>query len=71
MDDLDHIGQWMGRYREGADFDAEDPKGKFHHVETRIADRFSTHCGRQMGQIEGTELGFHDFVDIEARCLRC
>ena len=46
-------GLWVARF---ADHGHGDRLTKWHLVESEIADRKVTHCGRQMGAIEGTVL---------------
>ena len=45
------IGLYVARFT-----DSDDPKRltRYHFVESEIAERKVTHCGRQLGHIEGT-----------------
>jgi hypothetical protein len=71
MDNRDHIGEYAARVRENDPL-GEDALTKFHRVETRRADRFITHCGREMDyEAPKGHLIFEIAVDSTARCLRC
>lgn len=67
-DDFDHIGEYLTRYR-STDPEQERPLTKSHRIETRVADRFGTHCGRQLASKDGTVLVFAP-VPVD-RCQRC
>ena len=47
------IGLWVARFVDRLDGALLT---KFHYVESEIADRKVTHCGRQLGDIPGTVL---------------
>lgn len=65
-DPNDHIGEWATRaYPNGY-----ETLG--HLVETRVASRFTTECGRQMAfDLKGAKLRFDLDLPLEKRCKRC
>lgn len=68
MDDEDRIGELVFRVRE-SDAEAESPLTRAHLVESRIEDRYYTHCGRVFIERKGTRLVFSTFS--ARRCQRC
>jgi hypothetical protein len=58
--DVDVNGQWLARHRPGS---------KRHLIESEIADRLVTRCGKQMKIMLG-ERGMHPFMD-HAYCETC
>jgi hypothetical protein len=63
------IGQWVARFRGARRLT------RWHLVESVIAGREVTHCGRQLGDIEGSEVQAHhenpEIVAPDERCRRC
>ena len=70
MDDFDHIGEYVTRHR-ASDAERRSPLTKAHLVETRVEDRFGTHCGRQLGTLGETALRFDAVASEARRCKRC
>lgn len=58
---MSYIGQWLARHRPGS---------VRHLVESEIADRIVTRCGRQMAANDSRGRGLHPFVD-HALCALC
>lgn len=68
--DSDHIGEYIFRVREN-DPMGENPLTKGHRIESHVADRFVTHCGRELEDRDGTGFHFEIAIDPAVRCLRC
>ena len=58
------IGQWIARYREGKRITT------YHFVESKIADRIVTRCGRQLGNRSKRGLLFVSVSPVP-RCEQC
>jgi hypothetical protein len=61
----DVIGQWAAR------FIGELQRTRWHLVESEIAERLVTHCGRQMPQRNGNGYLLTDAAPSSGKCERC
>lgn len=64
------LGLWIARFTEAGPDSRR--RTKWHFVESEIVDRKVTHCGRQLGHIEGTVLApLTAPPSKEVTCSRC
>lgn len=64
------IGLWIARFTDKGDETRQ--LTQWHLVESEIADRKVTHCGRQMGDLPGTALApVVAPPSLDVTCKRC
>lgn len=63
------IGAWVARWRERSS--GLRIVTRYHLVESEIAGRQVTRCGRQLAPRDGTELAFATEPPVSERCTRC